>query len=404
MLPAGDCAARRETYGRYMLATAGRRSMQLPRFVEDVALVGIVALFQVGGTIAASHHHDAIVTRSLDALGILLLLAPALMLFWRRRAPELVLTGVFALTLLYDMLGYPKGPIFVALVVAFYTTIVYGRRWYALTILALGYVGFVWIAHYFGHDRAPSIPQIAAVGSWLLVLWFATEIIRTTRARAAERRRTTEEANRRLAADERLRIAREIHDVVAHNISMINVQAGVGLHLMDDEPEQAASALAAIKVASRETLQELRSVLGVLREGDGAPRAPIAGLDRVGDLVENARRAGLVVRFDVSGTARALPTEIDLAAYRILQESITNVVRHADAHVVRCDVVYEEHGLRVVVDDDGRGAALSTLNQNGSGIVGMRERAASLDGTLTVSRSSRGGVRVEAWLPLRVQP
>jgi signal transduction histidine kinase len=385
-----------------MLATAGRRTVQMPRLGEEVALVGFVALLQVGGTILASHHHNATPARALDALGVALLAAPALMLFARRRAPELVLTGVFALTLAYALLGYPKGPIFFALIVAFYAAIMHGRRWYALTILGLGYVGFVRGTYYFGHDPAPSIAQIAGIGGWLLVLWFAVEIIRTTRARAAERRETAEEANRRLATDERLRIAREIHDVVAHNISMINVQAGVGLHLMDDEPKQAATALAAIKSASRETLQELRAVLGVLRDGDGAaPRTPIAGLDRMGDLAENARRAGLVVRLETTGEPRPLPTEIDLAAYRILQESITNVVRHADAHVVRCTVAYEAHGLRVVTDDDGHGAPPDTLDHGGTGIGGMRERAASLGGSLTVSGSTRGGVRVEAWLPLR---
>jgi signal transduction histidine kinase len=388
-----------------MLPTVGRRSIQLPRLAEEAAVVGLVTLLQVGGTFAASRHQNLTPARSLDVVGVMLLVAPALLLFGRRRAPEVVLTAVFALTLLYDVLGYPKGPIFFALIVAFYTTIMYGRRWYALTILGLGYVGFVWVVHYVGHDHAPSLAQVAGVGGWLLVLWFATEMIRATRAHAAERRRSAEEAGRRLATDERLRIAREIHDVVAHNISMINVQAGVGLHLMDDDPEQAASALAAIKNASRETLQELRSVLGVLRDVDGngaAPRAPTAGLERVGDLVENARRAGLVVRLDISGAPRPVRTETDLAAYRILQESITNVVRHADAHVVRCDVVYERDGLRVVVDDDGRGTSMSALGESGgTGIAGMRERAAARGGSLSVSESARGGVRVEAWLPLR---
>jgi signal transduction histidine kinase len=211
-----------------------------------------------------------------------------------------------------------------------------------------------------------------------------------------------EEEERRHASEERLAIARELHDVLAHNISMINVQAGVALHLLEERPEQARPALTAIKHASKEALTELRSVLGVLRrvdEEDGS-KDPSPTLARLDDLVVRANAAGLSVRKEVQGPVRLLPAPVELAGFRIVQEALTNVVRHAAATRTTVSVTYGDDSVTVQVDDDGRGTVPGPLG-SGSGIVGMRERAESIGGFLDAGPGLDGsGFRVRAWLPL----
>jgi signal transduction histidine kinase len=220
---------------------------------------------------------------------------------------------------------------------------------------------------------------------------------------AAERTRA-EEARRR-AGEERMRIARELHDVLAHNISLINVQAGVALHLMDEQPGQSRSALQAIRQASNDALGELRSVLDVLRQGDEAPpRSPASGLAHLDSLVAGAGATGLAVRTEVEGTPRPLPAGTDLAAYRIVQESLTNVTRHAGPASATVLVRYGQDNLTVQVDDDGKGpeppSAADASLRPGRGLVGMRERVAALGGELTTGPRPGGGFRVLARLPV----
>jgi signal transduction histidine kinase len=213
----------------------------------------------------------------------------------------------------------------------------------------------------------------------------------------AEQARTREEQQRRQASEERLRIARELHDVLGHHLSLINVQAGVGLHLMDSRPEQAREALTAIKSASAEALREVRSVLGVLRpEEEAAPRAPAPSLARLDDLTADA---GLPVRTVVDGTPRPLPAEVDRAAYRIVQEALTNVRRHAGpAAAAVVTIGYAEGEVTVRVTDDGAGSAAPL--DGGNGIPGMRARAEALGGTLTAAPVPGGGFAVRAVLPV----
>ncbi|HEY4790092.1 MAG TPA: histidine kinase, partial [Actinomycetes bacterium] len=193
---------------------------------------------------------------------------------------------------------------------------------------------------------------------------------------------------------------RELHDVLAHNISLINVQAGVALHLMDEQPGQSRSALVAIKQASNDALGELRSVLDVLRQGDEAPpRAPASGLAHLDSLVSGAGAAGLEVRTRVEGTPRPLSAGTDLAAYRIIQEALTNVTRHAGPATASVLVRYTQDGLTVQVDDDGRGPS-SPNGSGGNDIRGMRERVAALGGDLEAGARPGGGFRVLAHLPL----
>jgi signal transduction histidine kinase len=251
------------------------------------------------------------------------------------------------------------------------------------------------------NDEGWSWGEALGVGAWALVILIVGEMARVRRERAIAAGQIRAETERRQANEERLRIARELHDVVAHHMSLINVQAGVALHLVDRRPEQAQTALAAIKDASKEALVELRALVGVLRdEAEAAPRAPASTLASLDGLIERSGHAGLTVRKLVDGDARPLPAAVELAAFRIIQEAITNVVRHSGARHAEIRLGYRADVLTVDVSDDGTGGARLGAVQEGSGIRGMRERAAALGGTLTMEATPSGGTRVAATLPL----
>ena len=202
--------------------------------------------------------------------------------------------------------------------------------------------------------------------------------------------------------EERLRIARELHDIVAHSMVAINVQAGVAAHLLDRDPEQARGALLAIKDASGEALSDLRATLGVLRSGDeAAPVGPAARLGELDELTNGLRAAGVAVELDVPDEL-LVPAAVHAAGYRIVQEALTNVLRHAGARHVRVVVRQADDALEVEVVDDGVGRRAATSSEGaGQGVRGMRERAAALDGTLESGPLDGGGWRVVARLPLR---
>src|SRR6266566_1291173 len=188
----------------------------------------------------------------------------------------------------------------------------------------------------------------------LITLLSAAELNRAWYSRSVAVRRGREEEEKRRASEQRLAIARDLHDVVAHNISVINVQANTALHLMDRQPQRARSALVTINDVSRQALVELRSVLGVLRDaGETAPRAPAPGLARLGDLVENAAAAGLAVRIEEDGHRVPLPADVDLAAYRIVQEALTNSARHSGGGQATVRLGYGQAALEIEVLDDG---------------------------------------------------
>jgi signal transduction histidine kinase len=358
----------------------------------------VVGVIQIMGTRFASFRQPDRI--DLDALGIALLAIGPVALLWRRRYPVVVLGVTLAATLGYLLLDYPRGPIFLALIVAFVSAVLSGHRIAAAVFMVIGYVSFLWLPYLFGVEEAPGLPQVVALGAWLLVLLTAAEVARGRREQAIESARAHGEEARRRASEERLQIARELHDVLAHNISLINVQAGVALHLIDERPEQARTALAAIKDASNEALSELRSVLDVLRRGyEDPPRSPTLGLARIDDLVERTQVAGLSVSKSVEGVPRPLPAEVDLAAFRIVQEALTNVTRHAGGASATVRVGFEEDALTIQVDDDGRGMP-ATVSGGGRGIRGMGERAAALGGEVEVGPRNGGGFRVMARLPL----
>jgi signal transduction histidine kinase len=282
-----------------------------------------------------------------------------------------------------------------------------GHRKATWLVMAKGYLIFVglgWLVRSVGGVpiHRPTLGSAVAVAAWCLVTVAVCEAVRNrtqalaemARARA-EQQRSRAEQQRRQASEERLRIAQELHDVLGHHLSLINVQAGVGLHLMDERPEQAREALAAIKQASAEALREVRSVLGVLRsEDERAPRAPAPSLTNLDALVE-----GTPAHVMVEGTTRRLPPELDRAAYRIAQEALTNVRRHAgEGATATVTIGYEPKALTVRIDDDGTGATGDL--DGGSGLAGMRARAAALGGTLNAGPGPAGGFRVDARLPL----
>jgi signal transduction histidine kinase len=223
------------------------------------------------------------------------------------------------------------------------------------------------------------------------------------RDRAERAERTREEEARRQVHEERMRIARELHDVVSHTIGVISVQAGVAAHLLRRRPEKAAESLEAIRQASDEALGELHAMLGVLRDGDDGrpPLSPAPGLAELDALVAQAGGAGVEVQVSVEGEPRRLPSAVDLTAYRVVQESLTNVVRHAGASRARVTVSHRAGGVVVEVVDDGRGGAAGNgSGGSGQGIVGMRERARALGGTLEAGPRPEGGFRVLATLPV----
>jgi len=272
----------------------------------------------------------------------------------------------------------------------------YGRSvswfWPALWFAAT-FVPLFWCKRY-------PIAVIAVTGTstWLYYLTghWGPLIIAPALAVFSLRRTNIADRKRRQAEDERLRIAREVHDVVAHSLAMINVQAGVAAHVADRRPEEAVKALLAIKEASRAALVDLRATLGVLRSGEGT--APAPSLDRLRELIDPVGKPVRVV-----GEPGALPTPVDVAAYRVIQESLTNALRYApDATAITIRFVRDDEHLELTITDDGSGGGPSV--GSGTGLSGMRERVTALGGELHAGGLPQGGFEVRAVLPIRGLP
>ncbi|MFJ6104194.1 sensor histidine kinase [Streptomyces sp. NPDC092359] len=363
----------------------------------------VIALAAVAGSGFAAHGQTD--REALDTFGRALLLLGAAPLLFRHRWPVPVVFGVVAVTLGYLAAGYPYGPVFALVAVACFAAVVHGHRTAAAWALGLLWAGHLFLAHWLyrwlpptGDGPAPWGQELPAAAFAVAVL-AASEAVRVRREQGAQLRAGRAAAERRRADEERLRIARELHDVLAHSISVINVQAGVGLALLDSDPEQARSALTTIKAASKEALGEVRQVLDTLRAPGAAPRAPAPGLDRLPELVEQAAAAGLTVTVETGGSAGPLPPGADLAAFRIVQEALTNVVRHSGSRTARVRIAHGSGGLALTVDDDGP-ATGTEAGGSGNGLAGMRERAAALGGTVEAGARPDGGFRVHAVLPV----
>ncbi|MFF4586208.1 sensor histidine kinase [Streptomyces sp. NPDC001388] len=342
----------------------------------------------------------------LDAFALVLLLVSCVILLWRQRHPVPVVFGTAVTVALYLGAGYPYGPVFLTVAVACFAAVVAGHRRAAWTALGLLCAVHLLVAHWLYRWLPPSGDQPASFGQeivvtgWVVAIVAVAELARARREQWARERAERAQAARRRADEERLRIARELHDVLAHSLSVINVQAGVGLALLDTAPEQARTALTTIKSASKEALGEVRQVLDTLRAPGEAPRAPAPGLDRLPELVEQAARAGLTVR--VAGEPPRLPPGTDLAAFRIVQEALTNVVRHSGSRDARVRLDRAGGTLRLRIDDDGP-ATGADAGGGGNGLAGMRERAAALGGTIEAGPRPDGGFSVLAVLPVRAK-
>lgn len=362
----------------------------------------LLTVFVLAGSTFAAHAQPGRVP--LDLAARLLLVAASVALLWRRRHPVPVVFGTALATLGYLAAGYPYGPVFVTVAVACFAAVVTGHRraaWSALALLWAGHVLIsLWLYRYLPPrgDRAATPAQEIVVATWVIAVAALCELVRLRREQWARDRADRARAARRRADEERLRIAQELHDVLAHSISVINVQAGMGLALLDQNPDQARAALTTIKAASKEALGEVRQVLDTLRAPGAAPRAPAPGLDRLPELAEQAATAGLTV--EITGDPPPLPPGTDLAAFRIVQEALTNVVRHSRSRRARVALRAGPGELRLTIDDDGP-ASGADAGGSGNGLAGMRERAAALGGTIEAGPREDGGFRVRAVLPAR---
>ena len=340
----------------------------------------------------------------MGAWALALVLGQTLPLAFRRLAPVPVWLWVGVVTAVHGTSTVNDPPIFFGALVGVYTVVTLSDRRASLAVAVVTALSIG--ASVLLSDDTPFV-TVAFEYVVFATAWILGDSVRTHRAYAAEledraaqaERRRQEDASR-AAADERVRMARELHDVVAHHMSLIAVQSEAAQVLLPDDPVRAASAVAAIGTTAREALTELRRLLGALREdGDGpASRAPQPGDLAIGSLVDSVREAGVPVSLTVRGDPRPLPDAVALSAYRIVQESLTNVVKHAGPASATVVVGYDRDELLLEVTDDGRG---DSVPGDGQGLAGMRERVNLLGGQLRAGPRKDGGFGVEARLPLR---
>jgi signal transduction histidine kinase len=331
-------------------------------------------------------------------------------LVFRRRWPLGVLAFVAVSTSLYQVLGLPPTMVLLGLLVALYTagTLVDRPRfalWAAACAgLVVGTSVPAWGSTMFWADLARTFSMLAVAAAIGDATRNRRAYVAEVEERAAEAERTREEETRRRVDEERLRIARELHDITAHSLSIVAVQSGAALHVLDTDPDAARGALVAIRATSRDALNELRAILGVLRGSgeapEGAPLAPTPGLSHVADLAAPLRDAGLNVEIVAPESGEALPAFVEASAYRIVQEALTNVLRHAGTASVRVTLRRDDDVLSIDVVDDGAGTTPCAPVAEGHGISGMRERALALGGTFEAGPVKGGGWRVSATLPL----
>ncbi|GGT00390.1 MULTISPECIES: sensor histidine kinase [Streptomyces] len=317
-----------------------------------------------------------------------------------RRAPVatlvLMLGSAVAVVFLYDNPGVASAPVLAAAGALGRVAVERSRR-VAFTAVGATVLVLILLQLVRPVEAGPAVVLVQGQLPVVVLAWLIGDSVRRSRQAAAQAHAA---ATEQALTDERLRIARELHDMVAHSIGIIAIQAGVGSRVIDARPDQARDALQAIEATSRDTLASLRRTLVALRRGGPAPLAPTPGLDGLERLAAaTAGDTGLRIDVAVSGRRRPLPQDVELAAYRIVQEALTNTVRHARARHCRVDVAYEDGALAIGITDDGRSSPAQD-GGSGFGITGMHERAALLGGSLDAGPLPAGGFRVAAVLPL----
>ncbi|KUJ54528.1 histidine kinase [Streptomyces albus subsp. albus] len=382
-----------------------------PLALDTVLAVGVF------GTILLASVSNPRRTAPLDPVFVLVCALGAAALILRRRYPRSVLAVTGAITIAEIAgptgSGPPRGAIALSVVVALYTV---ASRTDRPTTWRLGMATVAVVSGTAFLSGPGNSAENLGIFAWTGMAAAAGDAVRSRRAyvaaieeRAVRAEQTREEEARRRVAEERLRIARELHDVVAHHIALVNVQAGVAAHVMDNRPDQAKQALAHVRQASRSALDELRATVGLLRQyGDSAaPTEPAPGLGVLDQLVDGFVRAGLAVRvaMEPAEGPGPLSAAVDLTAYRVVQEALTNVHKHAgERATAEVRIVRSRGGLEVTVDDDGAGGSAAPAGDGGGhGLIGMRERVAALRGECEAGPRPRGGFRVRATLPLQAR-
>ncbi len=352
--------------------------------------VGVAAILVVTGL---SKH----VPSGLDPLGYALLAVGGLALVARRRVPVVVLVVTGVCVVGYQAAGFDVPA--VAYLIAVYSAVRVGHRVITIVASVLMLVALPFAAMVAGlHDTGQAFAQArgALELAWLIAAGAAGEALRQAERRADEAERTREETARRRAGEERLHIARELHDSLTHQISVIKVQAEAAVHVARKRGEPVPDALLAIRDAGREAARELRATLEALRDDDTTPPH---GLDHVPDLVQKVRSTGLDATLTIEGHRDDVPAAVGRTAYRIVQESLTNIARHAGAATASVRIDYQPDVLVIRVDDDGK-ATVDTAPAPGVGLLGMRERVTALGGRLQAAPRSEGGFTVHAELPV----
>jgi len=383
----------------------------------DVALTILLIVGAMGHIFYLPRHVEPAPLADSKYLLIPLYLVVTVPIAFRRRWPLTVLALTTVAVVVVTMIGQSVPPVpFIALPLYTVTT-TYPRRQSLKVLVAVeGAVGAsILVSVLNGRGDGNSSANLLL----LIAVWFIADSIRTRRVylrglgeQAVEGQRLEIEGVNRAIAEERLEIARELHDVLAHSLSVIAIQSGVGRHVMDDQPEEARRALLAVETTSRSALDELRRVLSVLRRRDsGADRAPTPTLDDLETLVGGVRAAGVRVDLIVEGRVPSLSTGLQLAVYRIVQEALTNVVKHARAATTTVKISFQTGEIAVEVKNNsvakrfgsiGRsGSRVQLESEDGHGIIGMTERALAFDGTLSADHLPDGGFRVLARLPTK---
>jgi signal transduction histidine kinase len=379
-------------------------------FAADAILAAVMLVTSVAGLFVKDE--VGIHYRGDDALLVLLVLLATIPLAWRRRMPFEVLLVAGLSAVLIEAFHYHETAGGFGVLIALYSVAAHTpNRRRSMVGLVLTIIGIT-IALL---SQVSSVPFGAFISNYVLfaTAWILGDNLQTRRAyvhsleeRAALADVAAQEEARQAVNAERTRIARELHDVVAHSVSVMVVQAGAARKVLDKDPERASEAMASIESTGRQSLNELRRLLGMLRQADGTAtgRVPQPSIEHVDALVAQTREAGLPVTLAVEGSPRPLAPGVDLSAYRIVQEALTNAMKHAGPAHAEVRLCYGVDTLELVVSDDGRGAngEEGAHRNGGHGLVGMRERVSLFGGELHVGNRPGGGFTVRATLPLEV--